>query len=415
MRAARLWGADCCRFSVGGSTHGNQALALARRRPGRRGGRSAGRCTGRCCSAWCSPGCARSGCGRTSTPARACRCGVAPAARRGGARRHPDARAVFLGDPSYVGTVGDVAGLADAAHAHGVPLVVDAAWARALRLPPGLPPHALAAGADAMVTSAHKTLPAFTPGRARARAHRAARPGPARRRRSRRRTRRAPRARSWPASTPPRALLERDGEELLGAGARRGTRGPAPGSREVDGLRACSTGRGSTRPSSSSLLAGTGADGIAVEADLHRRRAPGRDGRPGHPRRRVTLADDAATARRAHRRARRRPSSATAATRGRSSRPRPGPSSRTRRSAPGGVLRDRKPVRADGRRRTGQRRARRALPARDPGPGPGRGDHGGRARTRCGGTRTRGPDRLRRRPHPEHATRGPQGGRVTAG
>ena len=26
-RAARLWGADRCRFSVGGSTHGNQALA----------------------------------------------------------------------------------------------------------------------------------------------------------------------------------------------------------------------------------------------------------------------------------------------------------------------------------------------------------------------------------------------------
>ena len=28
-RAARLWGADLCRFSVGGSTHGNQTLALA--------------------------------------------------------------------------------------------------------------------------------------------------------------------------------------------------------------------------------------------------------------------------------------------------------------------------------------------------------------------------------------------------
>ncbi len=33
-RAARLWGADWCRFSVGGSTHGNQALALAAGRPG---------------------------------------------------------------------------------------------------------------------------------------------------------------------------------------------------------------------------------------------------------------------------------------------------------------------------------------------------------------------------------------------
>ena len=33
-RAARLWGADVCRFSVGGSTHGNQALVLAVARPG---------------------------------------------------------------------------------------------------------------------------------------------------------------------------------------------------------------------------------------------------------------------------------------------------------------------------------------------------------------------------------------------
>ncbi|HEX6916433.1 MAG TPA: hypothetical protein VF140_00030, partial [Phycicoccus sp.] len=35
-RAARAWGVDLCRFSVGGSTHGNQALALAIGRPGDR-------------------------------------------------------------------------------------------------------------------------------------------------------------------------------------------------------------------------------------------------------------------------------------------------------------------------------------------------------------------------------------------
>ena len=32
--AAGLWGADMCRFSVSGSTHGNQAFALAVARPG---------------------------------------------------------------------------------------------------------------------------------------------------------------------------------------------------------------------------------------------------------------------------------------------------------------------------------------------------------------------------------------------
>ncbi len=33
-RAAALWGADWCRFSVAGSTHGNQAFCLAIGRPG---------------------------------------------------------------------------------------------------------------------------------------------------------------------------------------------------------------------------------------------------------------------------------------------------------------------------------------------------------------------------------------------
>ncbi|MBO0809436.1 MAG: hypothetical protein J2P32_14155, partial [Actinobacteria bacterium] len=33
-RAAQAWGADWCRFSVAGSTHGNQALAMAAAAPG---------------------------------------------------------------------------------------------------------------------------------------------------------------------------------------------------------------------------------------------------------------------------------------------------------------------------------------------------------------------------------------------
>src|SRR4029078_1463247 len=35
---AQLWGADLCRFSVAGSTHGNQSLALAAARAGERVG-----------------------------------------------------------------------------------------------------------------------------------------------------------------------------------------------------------------------------------------------------------------------------------------------------------------------------------------------------------------------------------------
>jgi arginine decarboxylase len=71
---------------------------------------------------------------------------------------------VFLGDPTYVGTTSDLAGHAAVAHQAGIPLIVDAAWAAHLGFHPELPPHAIAAGADAMVTSAHKALPAYTQG-----------------------------------------------------------------------------------------------------------------------------------------------------------------------------------------------------------------------------------------------------------
>jgi hypothetical protein len=57
---------------------------------------------------------------------------------------------VFLGDPSYVGTVSDLAGHAAAAHAAGVPLIVDAAWAAHLGFHPELPRHAIAAGAKVL-------------------------------------------------------------------------------------------------------------------------------------------------------------------------------------------------------------------------------------------------------------------------
>ena len=73
-----------------------------------------------------------------------------------------DACGVFLVEPSFVGVLSDVAAIAELAHGAGVPLVVDQAWGAHLGFHPDLPPHALAAGADAFVASAHKTLAAFT-------------------------------------------------------------------------------------------------------------------------------------------------------------------------------------------------------------------------------------------------------------
>jgi arginine decarboxylase len=162
-RAAALWDADWCRFSVAGSTHGNQALALAVGQPGREviinrtlhRSLLLGLVLAGLRPVWVRPEIdAASG-----LPA-----GVAVDAVRGALADHPDACAVFLGDPTYVGTISDLAGHAAAAHDAGVPLVVDAAWAAHLGFHPDLPPHAIAAGADAMVTSAHKALPAYSQG-----------------------------------------------------------------------------------------------------------------------------------------------------------------------------------------------------------------------------------------------------------
>jgi lysine decarboxylase len=69
---------------------------------------------------------------------------------------------VFLTEPSYVGVMSDVAAIAAGCHAAGVPLLVDGAWGAHLGFHPALPPHAMASGADALVLSTHKTLPAFT-------------------------------------------------------------------------------------------------------------------------------------------------------------------------------------------------------------------------------------------------------------
>jgi lysine decarboxylase len=147
---ARLWGADLCRFSVCGSTHGNQTLALAVGRPGDRVvvQRTLDRSMllGLVLAGMKPVGVASELDDRWGMPL-----GVAP-----------DALAVFVTDPSYVGTVGRVGALADVAHAHGIPLVVDAAWAAHFGWHPDLPPHALAQGADALVTSAHKTLPEWS-------------------------------------------------------------------------------------------------------------------------------------------------------------------------------------------------------------------------------------------------------------
>ncbi len=160
QRAASHFGADWCRFSVGGSTHGNQALALAAGRPGR--SVIVSRTLHRSMllalvlagldPVWVRPRLHAD----THLPL-----SVEPTAVKAALAAHPDACAVLLTDPSYIGTCADVPALADVTHAAGVPLILDAAWGAHFGAHPALPPHPLTAGADALVTSAHKTLPAL--------------------------------------------------------------------------------------------------------------------------------------------------------------------------------------------------------------------------------------------------------------
>jgi lysine decarboxylase len=160
-RAADLWGADACRFSVGGSTHANQVLCLAVGRPGdtvlvgRNAHRSvlSGMVLAGLRPAWLpvqvDP--------RTGAPL-----GVAPDDVARGLAEHPGAVGLMLTDPSYQGDLSDLSRAVARAHDRGIPVLVDQAWGAHLGLAVGYPPHALQCGADAVVTSAHKMLPAFS-------------------------------------------------------------------------------------------------------------------------------------------------------------------------------------------------------------------------------------------------------------
>jgi lysine decarboxylase len=263
-RAARLWGADVCRFSTGGATHANQAVALAVAGDGDRVVVSRtlhrslllGLVLAGLTPLWVRP---------EVDPATGLPLGVAPRTVRRALAENPDVRAVFVGDPSYVGTVGDVAGLAGAAHEHGVPLVVDAAWAAHFGFHPDLPRHPLQLGADVMVTSAHKALPAWS--QAALVLARTERVDAARLDAGVDATATTSPAGAILASTDAaRALLERDGEALLGE-AIVATGAARDRLRAVDGLTVLD-GPAVDPLKLTLVLARTGADGNAVEHDL---------------------------------------------------------------------------------------------------------------------------------------------------
>ncbi|HEY5431682.1 MAG TPA: hypothetical protein VIK04_21400, partial [Solirubrobacteraceae bacterium] len=290
-RAARCYGADVCRFSAGGSTHCNQALALSIGVPGdvvvvaRTLHRSLllGLVLAGLEPVWVEPEVDRS----TGLPT-----GYAPARVAEALAAHPEAAAVFLTDPSYVGTFSDVSEHARVAHAANVPLVVDAAWAAHFGFHPRLPPHALAAGADAMITSAHKTLPAYS--QAALLLARTERLNASRLQRAFEALHTTSPAGTIMASIDAaRALLEREGERRLGqivaaVDDARERLAEVPGMLVVGGP-------GVDPAKLTVSIAGTGAHGVDVEADLIAAGAPVEMADRDTIVALVTIADDAET------------------------------------------------------------------------------------------------------------------------
>lgn len=78
--------------------------------------------------------------------------------------QHPDVDAVLLTSPTYEGVVSDIARIAELAHAHGIPLIVDEAHGAHFGLTGNevFPDSAVHCGADLVVQSLHKTLPSYT-------------------------------------------------------------------------------------------------------------------------------------------------------------------------------------------------------------------------------------------------------------
>ena len=88
--------------------------------------------------------------------------GVSPNYVESALKSTGDVRCVVLTSPSYEGAVSDIAAIAEITHAHGVPLIIDAAHGAHFGFSKHFPQNAVRLGADIEIVSLHKTLPALT-------------------------------------------------------------------------------------------------------------------------------------------------------------------------------------------------------------------------------------------------------------
>ncbi|NCB51044.1 MAG: aminotransferase class V-fold PLP-dependent enzyme [Clostridia bacterium] len=160
-RAAGLWKSRRCFFLVGGSTCGILAAVRAATKPGdtvlvaRNCHRSVYHAIELCAlrpvylfpEADQETGIAGS---------------IAPEQVKKALTGNPEAVLVVLTSPTYEGVISDLEGVAAAAHGFDVPVLVDGAHGAHLGFSPYFPKGPVACGADIVVMSLHKTLPALT-------------------------------------------------------------------------------------------------------------------------------------------------------------------------------------------------------------------------------------------------------------
>lgn len=88
--------------------------------------------------------------------------GLSLSAVKEGIKLYPDAKALILTYPNYYGLTYDLKSIINEAHLHGIPVLVDEAHGVHFTAGDYFPESAVSLGADIVVQSAHKTLPAMT-------------------------------------------------------------------------------------------------------------------------------------------------------------------------------------------------------------------------------------------------------------
>jgi len=89
-------------------------------------------------------------------------CSISPSAIEESLKKDPNIKMVVITSPTYEGVVSDVAAIADEVHRAGALLLVDSAHGAHLGFAEFFPESAIKLGADIVVVSIHKTLPALT-------------------------------------------------------------------------------------------------------------------------------------------------------------------------------------------------------------------------------------------------------------